>query len=180
MVGVRMKFPRAMGGLWVVCALTPALAWAQGADFERYRAGQTALDNLQWQKALNSFQGLSSESAQADGALYWKAFALYKLGQGREALAGIDELRKSFPQSGWLQDAETLATAIGRNAGAKASPKNQPAWQERSPGGVRALCVGGQWPQEFHFGGPRDQSRERAADANRRRRNVRRITVSGS
>lgn len=122
---------RAMGRLLSVCALAAALAWAQDADFERYRGGQTALDNLQWQKALNSFQGLSSESAQADGALYWKAFALYKLGQGREALAGIDELRKSFPQSGWLPDAETLATAISRNAGANASPKKEPAAEER-------------------------------------------------
>jgi HEAT repeat protein len=122
---------RAMGRLLSVCALGPLLAWAQDADFERYRGGQTALDNLQWQKALNSFQGLSSESAQADGALYWKAFALYKLGQGREALAGIDELRKSFPQSGWLPDAETLATAISRNAGANASPKKEPAAEER-------------------------------------------------
>ena len=126
-----MKASRGMGRLWLVCALAPALALAQNSDFERYRAGQTALDNLQWQNALNSFQGLSSEGAQADGALYWKAFALYKLGQGREALAGIGELRKSFPQSGWLPDAETLATAIARNAGASASPKKEPAAEER-------------------------------------------------
>ena len=126
-----MKASRGMGRLWLVCALAPALALAQNSDFERYRAGQTALDNLQWQNALNSFQGLSSEGAQADGALYWKAFALYKLGQGREALAGIGELRKSFPQSGWLPDAETLATVIARNAGANASPKKEPAAEER-------------------------------------------------
>ena len=126
-----MKASCGMGRLWLVCALAPALALAQNSDFERYRAGQTALDNLQWQKALNSFQGLSSESAQADGALYWKAFALYKLGQGREALAGIGELRKSFPHSGWLPDAETLATAIARNAGANASPKKEAAAEER-------------------------------------------------
>ena len=126
-----MKFPRAEGVLCLVFALAPALAWAQDADFERYRAGQAALDNLQWQNALDSFQGLSSESAQADGALYWKALVLYKLGQGREALAGIAELRKSFPQSGWLADAETLATAIAQNARANASTRKEPAADER-------------------------------------------------
>src|ERR1017187_8792955 len=132
-----MTFLRGMGRLWLVCALAPALAMAQpqaqvqNADLQRYQEGLTALDNLQWQKALSSFQGLSAGSAQAEGALYWKAFALYKLGQGREALASVAELRKSFPQSGWLPDAETLATAIARNAGANASPKKEPAAEER-------------------------------------------------
>src|ERR1035441_3220850 len=84
-----MTFLRGMGRLWLVCALAPALAMAQpqaqvqNADLQRYQEGLTALDNLQWQKALSSFQGLSAGSAQAEGALYWKAFALYKLGQGR-------------------------------------------------------------------------------------------------
>ena len=126
-----MTFLRGMGRLWLVCALAPALAMAQpqaqvqNADLQRYQEGLTALDNLQWQKALSSFQGLSAGSAQAEGALYWKAFALYKLGQGREALASVAELRKSFPQSGWLPDADRLATAISQNAGADAAIKKQ-------------------------------------------------------
>jgi HEAT repeat protein len=120
-----------MGRLWLVCALTAAPALAQNADFERYQEGRTALDNLQWQKALNSFQSLSSGSAQAEGALYWKAFAVYKMGQGWEALAGVAELRKQFPQSGWLPDAETLAAAVSRNAGADASAGKESPAEER-------------------------------------------------
>jgi hypothetical protein len=92
----------------------------QDADYQKYQDGQAALDHLQWQKAVSSFQGMSEASAQAEGALYWKAFALYKAGQGRGALAPIAELRKTYPQSGWLPDAETLAAAIAQNAGAAA------------------------------------------------------------
>jgi hypothetical protein len=119
--------------LWLVCALAPVLALAQpqNADLQGYQDGRTALDNLQWQKAIGSFQGLSAGSAQAEGALYWKAFALYMQGQGREALASIAELRKSFPQSGWLPDADRLATAISQNAGADTSTRKQGSADER-------------------------------------------------
>jgi hypothetical protein len=120
-----------MGRLWLLGALAPALALAQNEDYQKYQDGQAALDSLQWQKALDSFKELSSKSAQAEGALYWKAFAEYKLGQGREALAAVAELRKSFPQSGWLRDAETLATAISQNAGADAAAKKEPSAAER-------------------------------------------------
>src|ERR1035438_10577501 len=93
-----MRLSRGMCRLWLVCALAPVLALAQPqkSDLQGYQDGRTALDNLQWQKAIGSFQGLSAGSAQAEGALYWKAFALYMQGQGREALASIAELRKSF------------------------------------------------------------------------------------
>lgn len=128
---------RRMDRLWLVFALTSALALAQNADFERYRDGQTALDNLQWQKAVGSFEGLSAGSAQAGGAMYWKAFALYKLGRGEEALAAVAELRKSFPESGWLTDAETLAAAVSRNAPADAPPATADALQRALADRVR-------------------------------------------
>jgi hypothetical protein len=126
-----MTFSCGLGRLWLACALAPALALAQNADFERYQDGRTALDNLQWQKALDGFQGLPSDSAQAEGALYWKAFALCKLGRGREALASVAELRKQFPQSGWLADADNLATTLSHDPGADASSKKEPALDER-------------------------------------------------
>jgi outer membrane protein assembly factor BamD (BamD/ComL family) len=128
-----MTSSRVMGRLWLVCALAPALAPAQTQDenYQQYQDGQASLDHLQWQKALNSFQSMSAGSAQAEGALYWKAFALYKLGQDKEALASVAELRKTFPQSGWLRDAETLAAAISQNAGAGAAAKKEPAAEER-------------------------------------------------
>jgi HEAT repeat protein len=130
-----MKVSRGVGRLWLICALAPALALPQASpqnsDFERYREGQADLDGLQWQKALSVFQGLSSGSAQAAGALYWKAFAQYKLGQGREALASVAELRESFAGSGWLMDAESLAAAIPGNAGRDAATRKESPADER-------------------------------------------------
>jgi hypothetical protein len=120
-----------MGRLWLLGALAMAPALAQNEDYQRYQDGQAALDSVQWQKALDSFQSVTSKSAQAEGALYWKTFALYKLGQGREALAAIAELRKSFPQSGWLKDAETLAAAISQSAAGDAATKKEPSADER-------------------------------------------------
>ena len=107
---------RGFGGLWVVCAI--AVAQTQTSDYQKYQDSLTAIDGLQWQKALSGFQGMSAGNAQAEGALYWKAFALYKAGRGRDGLAPIAELKKTYPQSGWLPDAETLANAISKNEGA--------------------------------------------------------------
>jgi hypothetical protein len=128
-----MTSSRVIGWVWLVCALAPALALAQTQEenYQRYQDGQASLDRLQWQKALSSFQSMSAGNAQAEGALYWKAFALYKLGQDKEALASVAELRKMFPLSGWLPDAETLAAAISQNAGAGAAAKKEPAAEER-------------------------------------------------
>jgi hypothetical protein len=116
-------------------------AETQNSDYQRYQDGRAALDQLQWQKALESFQGMPAGGQQAEGALYWKAFALYKLGRDKEALAAVAELRKSFPRSGWLRDAETLESAIARKAGTDAAPgKEQTAEQRQSAlaEGVRA------------------------------------------
>ena len=131
-----------MGGLWLVCALAQAQAPVQteiqkrDADYQRYHDGQTALDHLQWQTAVSSFESMSAGSAQAEGALYWKAFALYKAGKGSEALGLIADLRKTYLRSGWLPDAETLASAISQNASAAAgkdaaADERQQAVQDR-------------------------------------------------
>jgi hypothetical protein len=139
-----------MGLAWLACvvaawpvhsqasaAAPQAQAKAQApdldADYAQYRQGLAALDALQWQKALTSFQAMSPASAQAEGALYWKAFTLYRAGQGRAALAPIENLRKSFPQSGWIEDAETLAALISEGAPpAGAGPKENAAQLQKA------------------------------------------------
>ncbi len=122
--------------LCLLCALAPVLAFAQYADLQLYKDGQAALDSLQWQKALDSFKRLSPESAQLAGALYWRAFALDRMGQRKEALAAIGELRTSYPGSGWLGDARTLETAIIGNSGSNAPPRKEPDAETR----LRALA----------------------------------------
>src|SRR5438128_2045546 len=50
-------------------------------DDRDYERGQRALDSRNWEDALEKFtQAASSGASRADGALYWKAYALAKLG----------------------------------------------------------------------------------------------------
>ena len=62
--------------------------------------------------------------ARADGAIYWKAYALNKLGRRDEALAAIAELRKSHPSSRWLDDARALEIEIKQAGGKPVSPES--------------------------------------------------------
>ena len=69
------------------------------SDDRLYSAGQSALDSRQWDQALEYFnQVISRNASRVDGALYWKAYALGKLGRRDEANAAIAELRKSLRQ----------------------------------------------------------------------------------
>jgi hypothetical protein len=92
----------------------------------QYQSGQNALDNHRWEDALKNFnEVISRGGSHADGALYWKAYALNKLGRRDEAVAAIAELRKSFAGSRWLEDAQALELEIKQAAGQPAAPENQ-------------------------------------------------------
>ena len=89
-----------------------------------YSAGQGALDSRRWDDALNYFgQVISLNTARVDGALYWKAYALGKLGRRDEAVATIAELRKSYASSRWLDDAKALELELKQASGQNISPE---------------------------------------------------------
>ena len=76
---------------------------------DAYNAGLIAIRQKQYDRAITSFDKvIAQKGAHADGALYWKAFAKYKQGKSDEALASIAELRKSYGQSRYLNDAKVL------------------------------------------------------------------------
>ena len=92
-----------------------------------YTRGQRALDRSQWDEALGDFSRVAANAgSRADGALYWKAYTLNKLGRRDEALAAIAELRKSYSSSRWLDDAKALEMEIQQAAGRNVSPESQP------------------------------------------------------
>jgi hypothetical protein len=92
-----------------------------------YANGQRALDRSQWDEALGNFNRVAANGgAHAEGALYWKAYTLNKLGRRDEARAALAELRKSFPSSRWLDDANALEMEIQQAAGQNVSPDSQP------------------------------------------------------
>jgi HEAT repeat protein len=100
-------------------------------DNGSYESGKSALDNHNYERAVEIFnrvidsRDFRNPSSRADGAYYWKAYALNKLGKRDEALAALAELSKQFPQSGWLNDAKALQAEVQQAKGQPLSPENQ-------------------------------------------------------
>jgi HEAT repeat protein len=93
-----------------------------------YESGKSALDNHNYEKAVEVFDKVinaRNPSSRADGAYYWKAYALNKLGKRDEALAALAELSSKFPQSSWLNDAKALQAEVQQAKGQPVSPENQ-------------------------------------------------------
>ena len=85
------------------------------SDDRAYEAGQRALEGHRYTEALEYFNQVAARgSNRADGAWYWKAYSLIKLGRADEARAAIAELRKSYPTSRWLDDAKALEVEAGK------------------------------------------------------------------
>ena len=62
--------------------------------------------------------------AHAEGALYWKAYVVNKLGRTADAQAAIDTLRKTYPNSRWLDDAKALELEVKQSKG-PVSPESE-------------------------------------------------------
>ena len=98
----------------------------QGNEDGLYQRAQTALDNHRWEEAFDGFtEVIARGGSRAEGALYWKAYALNKLGKRDEALAAIAELRKSYASSRWLEDAKVLEMETKQAAGQNVTPENE-------------------------------------------------------
>jgi len=101
--------------------------YGRSNDDRLYASGQRELDQSHWNAALTDFSEVASRGGtRADGALYWKAYALNKLNRRDEALAAIAELRKSHPGSKWLDDAGALEIEVKQASGQNVSPEGQP------------------------------------------------------
>lgn len=96
-------------------------------DNASYERGMRALDERKWERAVEHFDEISQgrQSRRADGALYWKAYSLNKLGRRPEALAALDQLRKSYADSRWLNEAKALQAEIQRAGGQPPSPEQE-------------------------------------------------------
>ena len=91
-----------------------------------YQDGTRALDSRDYDRAVQSFDHvIAAKSARAEGAYYWKAYALNKLGKRDEAVATLAELAKQCPQSRWLNDAKALTAEVRQATGQGVSPESQ-------------------------------------------------------
>ena len=97
---------------------------ARGND--DYRSGQSAIDRRDFDQAIKRFDRvINDKSTRADGAMYWKAYSLYKLGRKPDAQSVLADLEKQFPQSRWLNDARALAAEVRASTGQPSSPESE-------------------------------------------------------
>ncbi len=95
-------------------------------DGASYDAGVRALDQHKYDAAIQNFDGvINAKAPRADGALYWKAYALNRLGKRDEALAVLAGLRRDYASSAWLNDAQALEAEVKQNAGQPISPAQE-------------------------------------------------------
>ncbi|MFN7996145.1 MAG: HEAT repeat domain-containing protein [Bryobacteraceae bacterium] len=96
-------------------------------DDRAYTRGQSALDARRWDEAVAAFSEAAADNgSRADGALYWKAYALNKLGRREEALSSIAQLRQKYSSSRWLDDAKALEMEVRQKSGQKVNPNAEP------------------------------------------------------
>src|SRR5579871_5174743 len=76
-------------------------------DESEYRRAKSYLDRKSYDKAIESFSRvIENKGSRADGAYYWRAYSLNRVGKRDEALASLSELQKNYPKSHWLDDAK--------------------------------------------------------------------------
>ncbi|MCU1332318.1 MAG: hypothetical protein JWM08_1310 [Candidatus Angelobacter sp.] len=113
-----LNFAVSFGAPWIASAqqvpsatlLDPqAPEKANAHEEELYTSAKDALDNGEYDNAIKQFdEVIKIHGRRADGAMYWKAYALGKAGNKAQALTTIGELRKQYPKSTWLKDANVL------------------------------------------------------------------------
>ena len=98
-------------------------AAADSKEDNLYDRGTRLLDESKWGDALQTFDDLAAmKGRRADAALYWKAYALNKLGRRQDSLTAIAALRSAYPNSTWLKDASALELEVKNAMGKKPDP----------------------------------------------------------
>jgi hypothetical protein len=106
-----------------VLNLLPADDQAGSREDKLYQEATQNMDESKWSAALQGFQQVASlKGRRADGALYWQAYALNKLGRRQDSLKTISELRSLYPKSQWLKDADALEVEVKQASGQTVRP----------------------------------------------------------
>ena len=74
---------------------------------------------------MEYFSQVVSRSGRADGALYWKAYALGKLGKRDEAAPPSRNCARATPAAAGLDDAKALELELKQASGQSVSPESE-------------------------------------------------------
>ena len=105
------------------------------AGEDRYARGTSLLDAGKYDEALRAFEAVQT-GTRLEGALYWKAYCLNKLGRRDEAVAALKKLQQDFPSGRWADDAKALQAKFDQNAG-------KPAAEDSSNEELKLLAING-------------------------------------
>lgn len=111
-------------------ATVPPAAWmpADTAD-SLYRLARQALNRSRFSEAAEQFRVIYSrypESTYAADALYWEAFALYRMNgtnELRRALASLERQAERYPNAATRSDAKSLASRINADLARRGDPR---------------------------------------------------------
>lgn len=99
---------------------------ASNREDRDYQRGMTALDARRWDRAIAAFETVADrKGTDADAALYWKAYAQNRAANREEALTTLAELRRLYPSSRWLSDAQALDVEVRAQAGSPVNPGSE-------------------------------------------------------
>lgn len=84
------------------------------------------LERRQYDQALASFDAIAlAKGERADGAMYWKAYTLGKLGRKQDGLNTLADLQRTYPSSRWLNDAKALEVELRASNGQPVKPDQE-------------------------------------------------------
>lgn len=99
---------------------------ARGRDERTYQRALERLDAREWEQALLALEDvIATQERRVDAALYWKAYALNKLGRRSEGLAALETLKKAHAESRWLSEAKALEAEVKQASGQAPSPESE-------------------------------------------------------
>ena len=114
------------GNLAMMQAKNATVRIRSGREEANYERGTRALDEHKYDEAVSLFtEVVESKAPRADGAMYWKAYALNRAGRRDEAVATLAALRRDYPNSHWLNDAQALEAEVKQNSGQPVSPAQE-------------------------------------------------------
>ena len=90
----------------------------QSIPDSHYSQARSLIDRDQYDRALDPLEKvIEARGTRSDGAMYWKAYSLWKLARRDEALSTLGQLQKAHPDSRWLRDARSLEVEVKQAAG---------------------------------------------------------------
>lgn len=102
------------------------VTWDSSDSEGLYRAGKRALEKRAWDMAVRNFDHIvERKMPRADAALYWKAYALSRLGRNPDALSALSDLARLHASSRWLNDARALEIELKQSSGQPVSPDSE-------------------------------------------------------